>query len=66
MRFVGRGIEIDARGLADFHLADLAFGDESAQIDFAQIEQRDDGGAGGHHFAGLGGARHDGAVEGRA
>ena len=30
-----------------------------------QIEQRDDSGSGGDHFAGFGRARHHGAVEGR-
>ena len=62
---IGRGIEIDARGLADLHFADLPFRHESAQIDLAHIEQRHDGGAGRDHFARLGGACHHGAVEWR-
>ena len=33
-------------GLADLDFADLAFGHEAAQINFAEIKQRDDGGAG--------------------
>ena len=59
-------VEIDARGLADFYLADLALRHESAQIDLGQVEQRDDGGPGGHDFARLGGARDDGPGERRA
>ncbi len=61
----GIGIEIDARCLPDFHLADIAFRNETAQVDLAQIEQRDDGRSGLDHFAGLGGARHDGSIERR-
>ena len=54
-RLIRTRIEIDVGGLADLHFADLPFGDKAAQIDFAQIEQRDDGGTGCNHFAGLGG-----------
>ena len=46
-RLLWIGVEINARGLADFYLADLALRNKAAQIDFGQVEERDDGGAGG-------------------
>ena len=65
MGWSGVGIEIDTRRLAVLDPADLAFGNEAAQINLVQIEQRDDGRAGGDDFAGFGGTGDDGAVEGR-
>ena len=52
-------------GWPTFTRADLAFGNVAAQIHLAQIEQRDDGRAGGEHFAGFGGAGDHSAIEGR-
>ena len=51
--------------LPDFYLSNLAFRDIAAQIDFAEIKQRNDSRSGSDYFAGLGRARNDGAAEGR-
>ena len=65
MGFVGDGVEVDARRLAHAHAADLALGNEGAQVDLAQVHQRDDRRAGHHDLARLGRARGDGARERR-
>ena len=65
-RVVRIRVEIDARRLSDLDRADPAFRHEPAQVDPAQIDERDDRGAGAHHFSRLRRARDDRAVERRA
>ena len=49
--------------MAEFHFANLPLGNIAAQIDFAEVDQRDQSGAGSDHFAGFRGSRCHDAVE---
>ena len=65
MGVVGRRVEVHPRRLADAHAPDLALRHERAQVDLAEVHERDDGRAGHDHFPRLRRARGDGARERR-
>src|SRR5262249_35598471 len=62
---VGRRVEVAARRLTEPDPADLPLRDEATQVDLTEVHQRDDGRAGRHDLARLGGAGGDGAGEWR-
>src|ERR1019366_3099227 len=64
-RMLRVGVEIDMGRLPDFYFADIPFRHKASQINFAQIQERNDGGSGGDHFTGLGGPGDYGSGEWR-